>query len=93
MAIDNNIVLGDDVGYDVGYDVGALDDVGYDVGAPGLSAWAWRRCRAAAGVIRRSNQAFPASLDKIQTQNTRYTAPALAGKVSIFQFYFMKLRT
>ena len=32
MAIDNNIVLGDDVGYDVGYDVGAPDDVGDDVG-------------------------------------------------------------
>ena len=46
--------------------------VGYDVGAPGLSAWAWRRCRAAAGVIRRSNQALPAPLDKIQIQNSKY---------------------
>ena len=46
--------------------------VGYDVGAPGLSAWAWRRCRAAAGVIRRSNQALPAPLDKIQIQNSKF---------------------
>ena len=73
IAIDNNIVLG--------------DDVGYDVGAPELSAWVGRRCRAAAGVIRRSNQALPAPLDKIQIQNTKYTAPALAGKVSIFQYF------
>ena len=60
--------------------------LGYDVGAPGLSAWAWRRCCAVDGVIRRSNQALPAPLDKIQ--NTKFAAPPLAGTISISHFFY-----